>query len=303
MANAPLGRTPIILHAGDATCEIWPEAGGSIGRWAIGGQEMLRRASSEATGQAPPLGMATFPLIPYSNRIGQAAFTWHDKRYQLKANFPPELHAIHGTGWTTPWVAEQVDNDAIVLRLIHSPDAQWPWAFDAEQHIRLTGNALSLHLSAQNLSDGPVPLAFGHHPYFDSAGATLSFAASTVWQTGDNGLPAFPEAPRGQFDFTNGEPVAGRALDNGYAGWDGTAHIQWQGRPLTLNIEADMAAAVVYVPQGGDSFCFEPVPHIVNALNLPGHCPQMPVVAPGASFETQISFTARAARPIPDEQR
>ena len=54
-----------------------------------------------------------------------------------------------------------------------------------------------------------------------------------------------------------------------------------------------MEAAVVYVPKGEAFFCFEPVPHIVNALNSPNYRPQMPLVAPGARFESSIQFKAR----------
>ena len=56
-----------------------------------------------------------------------------------------------------------------------------------------------------------------------------------------------------------------------------------------------LAAAVVYIPAGADYFCFEPVPHIVNALNLPGHAPAMPLVLPGEVFTASITLAARPA--------
>lgn len=295
MEGTAVNCKSVMLAVGRAECEIWPCAGGSIGRWTISGQEMFRRATLGAETQQLPLGMATFPLVPYSNRIGFGRFDWSGQSYSIKPNFPPEPHAIHGTGWTAAWQFEQLADDAVVLRHVHGPDPDWPWPFQAEQHIRLSADTLSLKLVAQNLSDQHVPLAFGHHPYFDSEGATLSFGALQIWQTGKDGLPAFAEKPQGQDDFTNGDPVAGRALDNGYAGWDGQANVRWAGRPLMLDIHTDMDAAVVYVPPGGDSFCFEPVPHIINALNLPDHQPQMPVVAPGASYSVDIVFKARPA--------
>jgi aldose 1-epimerase len=239
--------------------------------------------------------MATFPLVPYSNRVGFGRFDWNGENYRLAANFPPEAHAIHGTGWTMPWQAEPDGTNAVTLRCVHVPNADWPWPFEAEQRITLSAYTLHIELTARNLSDQPVPLAFGHHPYFDNEGATLSFAAEQVWRTGSDGLPAFAETPQGMFDFTRGDPVQTRILDNGFAGWDGKAHIRWDGRPLTLEIEADVQAAVVYVPEDSNYFCFEPVPHIINALNLPGHMPQMPVVAPGAAYEAQIRFKAEPA--------
>jgi aldose 1-epimerase len=284
------------LRAGDALCEIWPDAGGSIGRWMISGQEMFRRYDAHNATQPPSLGMASFPLVPYSNRIGFGRFDWGGREFHLTPNFSPEPHAIHGTGWRAAWQTEQLSADAIILRHRQYADGNWPWSFEAEQHIMLSHDALMLRLVVHNLCDQIVPLAFGHHPYFDSAGATLSFAASQLWPTGNDGLPSHAEVPTGMFDFRSGAPVCGRIVDNGFAGWDGKAQIHWDDRPFGLEIHADMQAAVVYVPDGEDYFCFEPVPHIINALNLPDATPPMPLVAPGSHFEAHIRFAAIPAK-------
>ena len=81
------------------------------------------------------------------------------------------------------------------------------------------------------------------------------------------------------------------------AGVSGPVQISWVGRPLRLEIGSNLPAAVVYVPKGGDSFCFEPVPHINNALNLPGHAPAMPIIAPGERFEAEIDFKVVSLNP------
>ena len=94
------------------------------------------------------------------------------------------------------------------------------------------------------------------------------------------------------FDFSGDGVLAGRDIDHCYAGWDGQACISWDGRPMMLNIISDMAAAVVYVPKGGDAFCFEPVPHINNALNRPDDILPMPTIAPGESFTATIQLRA-----------
>jgi aldose 1-epimerase len=298
LTQNPNPDAPITLVADQAKCELWPNIGGSIGRWCVGGQEIFRRADATAITQKQPLGMAGFPLIPYSNRIGFGRFDWNGQSINLAENFPPELHAIHGTGWSAEWAVLLVRPDYAVLRHKHLANKHWPWSFEAEQHITLSHDSLSLRLIARNLSADTVPIAFGFHPYFDSDGATLSFDAAQVWQTGNDGLPALEENPVGDLDFNNGRPVQGRTLDNGFAGWNGLAHICWQDRPLSLEINADMHAAVVYVPNKEDYFCFEPVPHIINALNLPGHFPQMPIAGPGGSFEADIRF-----RTLPADSR
>jgi aldose 1-epimerase len=297
MSSVGAGRvdlsTPVTLRVGNAVCEILPGLGGSIARWAICEQEIFRRATPESIERRDPLGMATFPLVPYSNRIGGGRFNWAGQSHHIGLNFPPEPHALHGTGWTGIWACERLSETSVLLRFAQEANCHWPWAFEAEQRILLEADCLSLQLSARNLSGSDAPLAFGHHPYFDSEGATLVFSAAELWTTGADGLPENPTPPAGQFDFATAQPVQGRALDNGYAGWDGKAYVSWADRPLALDIEADMTAAVVYVPEGGKAFCFEPVPHIINALNLPNHGPQMPVVRSGATFQAEVKFTAK----------
>jgi aldose 1-epimerase len=51
-----------------------------------------------------PRAYASFPLVPFSGRIDHARFRFNGRSYTLAANFPPEPHAIHGDGWTSPWL-------------------------------------------------------------------------------------------------------------------------------------------------------------------------------------------------------
>jgi aldose 1-epimerase len=109
-----------------------------------------------------------------------------------------------------------------------------------------------------------------------------------VLMNGQDALPIDAVVPTGHFDFANVVTVAGRDIDHCYAEWDGEAEIRWEDRPLALHIRSDMKAAVVYIPVGGSAFCFEPVPHVNNALNRPDLSPAMPVIQPGASFSSSI---------------
>jgi aldose 1-epimerase len=275
-------------------CTILPSIGGGMGSWTVAGQDMLRAASPQAIRGAAPLGLSTFPLVPYSNRIANAGFNWMGKAICLTPNFRPEPHAIHGIGWRRQWAVEDATDTTASLMIVHTPDADWPWGFEARQAFSIAPDSLTITMRVRNCADHAVPLAFGHHPYFDAIGASLQFEARQVWMTGDGGLPAAPVAPSGQFDFAKPRAVHGSDTDHCYAGVKGSARITWAGRPLALDISSSpqLQAAVVYIPKGGDAFCFEPVPHINNALNLPGHEPAMPVIEPGDFFETTIVMKA-----------
>jgi aldose 1-epimerase len=289
-----LSSSILTLTNGDSVCTLLPEVGGGLGSWRIGDQNMLRSASESAIAARNPLGLATFPLVPFSNRIGHGVFEWGGEPMALAKNFPPEPHSLHGVGWERTWGVETRSDSAATLTLVHRPDAYWPWPFEARQVVSLEERALILSLSVRNLAALAVPLAFGHHPYFDADGATLTFAAQRVWMTGCDGLPSEPVHPIDQFDFSTSALIARRDIDHCYAGITGAARIVWAGRRFGLEVKStpQLGAAVVYVPKGGDAFCFEPVPHINNALNLPGHAPAMPVIEAGAQFEVEITFNA-----------
>ena len=276
----------LTITAGDNLCTLSPATGGSLTSWHVSGQPMLRTATTSAN----PLDMASFPLVPYSNRIGGATFEWAGSQIKLARNFLPERHAIHGVGWARAWAVESQTSHRVSLTLTHPGDEDWPWPFEARQNISVNARELLLNLSATNLANQAVPLAFGHHPYFDQVGASLRFNAAHVWMADDDNLPSTVKEVSGQLDFSATAGVEGRAIDYCYTGVSGDAHIEWTDRPLALDVISTLPAAVVYIPLGGAAFCFEPVPHINNALNLSGGEPAMATIEPGCAFETSILF-------------
>lgn len=290
----PPVTTVLTLRCGTSQCQLLPQLGGSIRAWTIGDQPMLRLASDAGIAARDPYATAGFPLVPYSNRIAQARFEWDGARVSLERNFPPEPHAIHGVGFERPWRVEEQGEDSVLLSLLHRPDGAWPWSFQARQHLKLEQESLTLELSAQNLEAYPVPLAFGHHPYFPRAGAVLTFEARAVWLTDADGLPGRRAEPFGQFDFSGGCSVEQAQIDHCYTGWNGRARIAWRGKRRALEISASpgLSSAVIYIRPGLDAFCFEPVAHLNDALNRPAQESAMPVVAPGATFSATIRYGA-----------
>jgi aldose 1-epimerase len=251
---------------------------------------MLRHTNAAALETGARLGLSSFPLVPYSNRISHGRFAWNGRDIQIAPNFAPEPHAIHGTGWEDRWAVVEESASSAILSLDHQADARWPWSFTARQTITLADGGLTILMEVRNKSSEPAPVAFGHHPYFDAEGASLSFQADRVWMNGADCLPNEAVVPEGIYDFSHDRELAQRSIDHCYSGWDGQAKIRWAGRPLGLTIASDMGAAVVYVPDGEDYFCFEPVPHSNNALNRTDADPKMPVIDPGELFHSAIRF-------------
>jgi aldose 1-epimerase len=67
----------------------------------------------------------------------------------------------------------------------------------------------------------------------------------------------------------------------------------WPKRHLSLTIAADTDYYVLYTPAGKDFFCFEPVDHPINAMNLPGGATAngMTVLTRGERLTRQFTFT------------
>ncbi len=173
----------IELNHGAARCLVLPELGGSLGGWWIAGQAMLRPTDEAAIASGDPTRLSGFPLVPYSNRIGHGRFDWNGTTVELELIFPHEPHALHGTGWRAAWDVESHNARDVTLSHSHKADRHWPWPFEAKQHIHLTEFTLTIEMIAHNLSGQLVPLGFGHHPYFDTDAATLTFGAQRIWQT------------------------------------------------------------------------------------------------------------------------
>lgn len=276
----------ITIACGKSECLLLPHTGGSIGGWCVGGQDMLRRAIADND----PLATASFPLVPYSNRIAGGCFNWAGERISLRPHPIAQPHAIHGVGWQQVWEVTQSRSYAVRMSLRHIGDADWPWPFFAEQSLSIGPDWLTIDMSVRNDAGHAAPLAFGHHLYFDNSSANLRFSAQCIYPVGPDDLPQSPVALDRPNDFSTGLPIAGCALDNCFGGWDGRADIIWEDREFAVQIEADMNNAVVYTPSGDDYFCFEPVPHISNALNRADG--DMHVIAANEIFRATIKLKA-----------
>ncbi len=125
----------LTLASGAGRCDVIPALGGGIGRWTVDGQPMMRPAGAASIAAADPFGLASFPLVPYSNRIGNGRFEWDGQSIALARNFLPEPHSIHGVGFQRPWSVQSRSADAIVLGLEYQPGSGWPWPFHAQQRI------------------------------------------------------------------------------------------------------------------------------------------------------------------------
>lgn len=278
---------PLVLRAGALEAALSPAAGGSLLWLRHGGEDVLRPAPEDCH---DPLGMASFPLTPYANRIANGRFGFDGRDYQLPRNFGDHPHSIHGTGWQAAWTVADQGADAVRLVQDHARGAAWPWPYRAEQHVALRPDAIDMRLTLTNIGDAPMPAGLGFHPYFlADAGTQLRFAANSLWLATPDMLPDREVAADTLGDWSRGARVMGDTLiDNVYGGWDRHAIIA-RGDGLRIAVTASGADWLhVYRPPNSADFCIEPVSHCPDAIN---RTDGMTVLAPGAA--TQLSMTIR----------
>jgi aldose 1-epimerase len=284
----------ITLCRGDVDLMLAPEVGGGIVGFRWQGVDVMRPAQDEALANHDPLGLSSFPLVPWSNRIAHGRFTFDGRDVHLPLNFGDHPHAIHGHGWQRPWAVEAADDANATLINDHEPD-EWPWRYRAEQRFRLTDDGLDLTLSVENRSDARMPAGLGHHPYFiRTPGMRLEAELDGWWETDAFVMPTAYHPVEGKSDWSDWLH-ASTTTDNVFSGWNGRARIAWPERKIALTMAANAPACcmVIYSPVDQAICCIEGVTHPTDALNDP-ELPGIAVLAPGERLTLETRFTVAA---------
>jgi aldose 1-epimerase len=250
----------IRLQAGAMRCDINPELGACIAGLWFDTHQVLR-STPAAELQSVRLS-GSYPLVPYSNRVGYGQLLWDEKQTSLALNFEPEPHAIHGVGWEHAWKVTGSSSTHAELVYRHQPDASWPFAFESTQTIRLSEGALDMQMSVTNCADVAAPAGLGWHPYFAKSPQThIAFEAQGRWEMGADKLPTERLKHAGlNCDCTS------LNVDHCFDGWSGV--VQLTEGPLSIRVSSGLDYLVVFTTTGRDNIAVEPVSHVNNALAL-----------------------------------
>jgi aldose 1-epimerase len=265
--TAPRGIT---LVSGNAQLEVQPHIGASVSRFAWKGIDILRKTPDDAIATSAVRQMCSYPLVPYSNRIGHGKLAVRDKTFQLRPNFPNEPHAIHGVGWQRAWEVMKQDKNSAVLRYKHTPDADWPFAFEVEQTITLADSSAEFSIRATNLDVQPMPVGLGFHPFFPiDTNTTLQSEWTGVWEMGEDKLPTKLVALPATADFTKARNVFDWKVDNCFVGWSRRAVLGYATHQTTITASSACGNVVCFAPRDGRNFiALEPVSNVINAFAL-----------------------------------
>lgn len=287
--------TPIMtLRAGALSLDLAPRAGGVIAGFRHGDTLIMRAPDLPGLAAGNPRAGASWPLVPYSNRIRNGRFPWRGRIIELERDWLSKEHAIHGNGWRRPWSVHDRSDSAVSLEQSHAGDGFWPFAYDARQSFALTPDGFTLWMGLTNTGAEPMPAGLGHHPHFHrTPDATLRVATRELWESDAEKLPTRRVPVPPQMDFSAGRRVDPLDLDGIFVGWTRPARIEWPAGRLALDIDASaiFERLVIFIPGGQPFFAVEPVSHDTDAFNHLKDDTGAKILGPGESLEGEMRFT------------
>ncbi len=283
------------LRAGEWEAAVLPAKGALMASLTHRGVDVLRPLPQ---GSGDPVASACFPMVPFANRIAGGRFRLADAEVRLGRNVPPEPCALHGLGWQERW--EVIARAPFKCALEHrhgglGPEqwtgelATWPWAYQAQQRIRLGEKGCAISLDLTNRSHRSMPAGLGLHPWFRRRPETrVRFSAAGVLLAGADLIPTGEVAPADHFgDFARGSALPGSVINHCFAGWDGMATIEDDLGTITLEARG---APFLHLYADDGVLCLEPVNHRPDALNQ--EQAGMTMLPPGCTASVQMWISA-----------
>jgi len=179
----------------------------------VKGQDVIRRTWASIDDIRGRMGLNGIPLLwPYANRLDEQGFYANGQKYTFDAglgNTGRGAIPIHGfmTG-ATMWKLVEAKADARSAWVTTKCDfyrnprymKQFPFAHTLTMTYRVQDGALEVHTRIDSMSDEPIPVTIGFHPYFQLTDSSreewrLSVAAKTHWLLDSNTLPTGETQP------------------------------------------------------------------------------------------------------------
>jgi aldose 1-epimerase len=290
---------------------IMPSVGNIAFEMKVKGQNVLRWPfASVDEFKARPV-MSGIPFVgPWANRLDEQAFYANGRKYP----FDMELGNVHGTmpihGFlttNTEWQVVEVKADArsawVTSRLefFRQPAwmKQWPFAHTIEMTHRLQDGVLEVRTTIANLSNEPMPVAIGFHPYFRLTDSkrdewTITVGARTHWRLAPDKIPTGETEPIERlFEKPAAAALRDYNLDDVFGDLirdsrgRATVSVAGKSQRLEIAIGPNYRAAVIWAPNPADTgrgsqrlsgppqpvdrgefVCVEPMAAITDALNL-----------------------------------
>jgi len=266
----------VTIQAGPYAADLSPGAGGRL--LSLTYREANQTLDCIVPWQGPDAFEAhdwpkagAFVMLPFTNRLAPAQFSWQEKNITLQ-NGSRTGQGLHGFGHRRPWQLRQTTPHSAELALLHpTPDAEWPWPFEATLIYQLSETGLRVELSVCNTSTDVMPLSLGWHPFLPHSTARpedqsdYSVHAQRQHTIGLDGL--------GVAELSlEPLPIQPFALPNEQAGttafehYSGTVHLPLTAQWRLAMTSQHAAHLLVHTPPGLKHLCVEPISALPGAL-------------------------------------
>jgi aldose 1-epimerase len=272
------------------------------------GEELLgqRRGLRGYVAERATMGIPL--LYPWANRVARRHFSVAGRDVVIDPEATPvRLDAdglpMHGlltaaTGWHVERHDALADGAVLAAYFDFAAHddlmAAFPFAHELRVEATLSGPTLTIATTVRADGDGPMPIAFGYHPYLRLPGVARADWHVEVPVREQLRLDAqmLPTGERVNAEVHAGR-LGARTFDDAFvAPPDGPPFVLAGGnRRVELAFLAGYPYAQVFAPAEDDVIAFEPMTAPTNALVDGGA--ELPLLAPGESY--RASFSIRLA--------
>lgn len=179
----------------------------------VNGQDVIRKTFATLDDFRARPGLSGIPLLwPYANRLDEQAFYANGQKYSFDTglgNTGSDAIPIHGfvrnaVEWRLVEAKANATGATVTGRLdfYRNPRymKQFPFAHTVTITYRLFDGMLEVRARLDNMSNEPMPVALGFHPYFQLTDSDrdewrLSIGAKTHWRLDDRTIPTGETQP------------------------------------------------------------------------------------------------------------
>ena len=298
----------VTLASGAARVDVVPSLGGAVAAFQWRGHDVMRHTPAQVVADRNVRLCASFPLVPFSNRIEDAQLRFAGATFALDRNYPDHPHAIHGVGFQRPWQVVAQHADRVTLDFDYRPAEDdrrgWPFGFRARQSLavcELGGQRGADHVARRRehrCARLPVRARLASLLPACCKHTSCRSRPTACGRRDRRCCPCGTSPSRRRCRFDPPRAIGGTTMDNVFTGVRGAARLDYPDRGLRVSVEGDRATPflVVFIPPGRDFCALEPVTHMTDAFNRHARGEAgtgTRTLAPGAGFSCTMRILAQ----------
>jgi aldose 1-epimerase len=269
------------IAAGDLTATVTQVAAG-LRSLRLGDADLTEPFPVNAT---PPSGCGIV-LVPWPNRVKDAAWELDGVTQRLAVTEPARGNAIHGLLRYRPYALVEHTASSVTQTAAIFPELGYPFQLATTVRHELGEGGLTVTHTIENTGSRTAPVAVGTHPYLrvgdvPTAEATLTVGARTHLDVDDRLNVVGESAVDGtRFDLSAGRRVGELELDDGFADLpvadgevihtltapDGRSVALWAD-PAFAYLQLYTSRTLATKEKGDVALAVEPMTAPANALN------------------------------------